>query len=95
MTYLTTADLAWGAVVLGAIVVFWLPVIIAAARQVDRFGLVVLLTLLGLATGVLWFGAPWAAFVLPRRAIFPARTAGPAPGRAVSRNGGSVPPLWR
>jgi hypothetical protein len=91
MTHLTAGDLAWAVAVLAAIAVFWLPLIIAAARQVDRIGLVVLLTLLGLATGVLWFGALWAAFILPRRANFPAWAASPAPGRAVSRNGGSGP----
>jgi hypothetical protein len=80
MTHLTAADLAWAAVILAAIVVFWLPLAIAAARQVDRIGLVVLLTLLGLATGVLWFAALWAACTLPRRVTFPPRAAGPAFG---------------
>jgi hypothetical protein len=95
MPHLTVGDLAWAGAVLAAIAVFWLPLIIAAAWQVDRIGLVMLLTLLGLATGVLWFGALWAAVILPRRANLPAWAAGQAPGRTVSRNGGSRPPVWR
>jgi hypothetical protein len=95
MTHLTSADLAWTAVILGAFAVFWVPVIIAAVRQVDRIGLVVLFTLLGLGTGgVMWFAALLAAFILPRRwPSVPPRQA--AYGRPLPPSRGNGPPTRR
>jgi hypothetical protein len=82
MPHLTAAALAWPAVILGAMILFWVPVIIAVIRGTERTGVVVLLTLLGLAGGFMWFAALVAAFILPRR-LPPPRgyTAGPATWR--------------
>jgi hypothetical protein len=60
-------QLVWVAVIAGAILLFWLPVIIAAIRGTDPLWLVVLLTVLTPLGGVTWFGAWIAAFAFPRR----------------------------
>lgn len=68
-------QLVWVAVIGGAIVLFWLPVIIAAIRGTQPLGIVILLTLLTPLGGVTWFGAWLAVFMFPRSR--PARTRGP------------------
>jgi hypothetical protein len=73
MQHLSAATLAWPAVILGAIILFWVPLIIAVIRGAERIGLVALLTILGLAGGVMWFAALVAAFILPRRTPPPLR----------------------
>jgi hypothetical protein len=57
----------WIAVIAGAIVLFWLPVITAAIRGTDPLKIVVLLTVLTPLCGVTWFGAWIAVFALPGR----------------------------
>jgi hypothetical protein len=59
--------MVWLAVVLGVFALFWTPLMIALIRDVESIGLVVLLTLLALATGVMWVGALIAAFMLPKK----------------------------
>ena len=54
----------------------WTPMIIAAIRGTERIGLVLLLTTL---TGVTWFVALGAAFILPRFRRCRARPAGRGP----------------
>jgi hypothetical protein len=72
------ASAAWLAAVAAALALFCSPVIFAAARRTERIGLVVLLTVLGLAGGVTWVVAWGVALTLPRRG--PAVT--PFPPRA-------------
>ena len=67
MQHLTAATLAWPAVILALAILFWVPVFIAVIRGAERIGVVVLLTFLGLAGGVMWIAALVAAFILPRR----------------------------
>ena len=67
MQHLTAATLAWPAVILAVIILFWVPVFIAVIRGAERIGVVVLLSFLGLAGGVMWIAALVAAFILPRR----------------------------
>jgi len=70
-------QLVWVAVIGGAIILFWLPVIIAAIRGTEPLGIVILLTLLTPLGGVTWFGAWLAVFMFPRSR--PARTRGARP----------------
>lgn len=58
---------AWIAVIAVAFVLFWAPVIVAAARGTQQMGLVVLLTLLTPAGGVTWFAAWIVVIILPTR----------------------------
>src|ERR1039457_6756994 len=67
MQHLTAATLAWPAVILALAILFWVPVFIAVIRGAERIGVVVLLSFLGLAGGVMWIAALVAAFILPRR----------------------------
>jgi hypothetical protein len=78
MTHFTAADLGWTALLLAGFAVFWLPVGIAAVRRIEKPGLVVLFTLLGLATGFMWFAALLAACILPRRVTPASWPGGPA-----------------
>lgn len=65
----TGADWAWLGVIAGAFLLFWSPVIVAAVRNIERMGLVVLLVLLALGTGgVTWFASWILVFGMPRRA---------------------------
>lgn len=69
----TGADWVWLGVIAGAFLLFWSPVIVAAVRDIERMGLVVLLVLLGLGTGgVTWFASWIVVFRMPRRARQPA-----------------------
>ena len=87
--------MVWLAVIVGAIVLFWLPVIVAGIRGTDPLWIVILLTLLTPLGGVTWFGAWIAVFIFPRQpARSPRRPAPPAlkgPGSAggVPRQGRS------
>ena len=63
----------WGVVIAGAIVGFFLPVIVAAIRGTDPMWPVVLLTLATGFTGVTWFAAWIAVFAFPRRRSAPPR----------------------
>ena len=72
-------QLVWAAVIVGAIVLFFLPVIIAAIRGTDPMWPVVLLTVLTPLGGVTWFAAWFAAFAFPRRRATPPHR--PAPPR--------------
>ena len=83
MPHVTAAALAWPAVVLAVMVLFWVPLIIAVIRGAERIGLVALLSILGLAGGVMWLAALVAAFILPRRTPPPLRgyASGPAAWR--------------
>jgi len=65
------SQLIWVAVIAGAILLFWLPVIVAAIRRTDPLWPVVLLVLGTGAGGVTWFAAWWAVFSFPRRAPAP------------------------
>jgi hypothetical protein len=67
------AELAWPAVVIAAAVLFWTPVLIAAARGTERTGTVVLLTMLTLLLPPAWFVALVASFLLPPKGTRPAR----------------------
>jgi hypothetical protein len=65
---LSTADCAWLGVIAGAFLLFWSPVIVAAVRDIERMGLVVMLVLLALGTGgVTWFASWIVVFRMPRR----------------------------
>lgn len=65
----TGADWAWLGVIAGAFLLFWSPVIVAAVRDIERMGLVVMLVLLALGTGgVTWFASWIVVFRMPRRA---------------------------
>jgi len=55
----------WIAVIVLACVLILAPVIVAAARQTEKIGLVILLTLLTPVGG--WFAAWVPTFMLPRR----------------------------
>jgi hypothetical protein len=68
---LSAASLAPLGIVAGAIVLFFLPVIVAAARRTENMGLVVLLTVLGVGAGITWFAAWYAVFALPPRPAAP------------------------
>jgi hypothetical protein len=57
----------WLAVVAGAAFLFCSPVIAAALLRRDGMGIVVVLTCLTVFTGVTWFGAWIAVFMLPRK----------------------------
>ncbi len=64
----TGADWAWLGVIAGAFLLFWSPVIVAAVRDIERMGLVILLVLLSLGTGgVTWFASWIVVFRMPRR----------------------------
>jgi len=75
-------QLVWAAVIVGAIVLFCLPVIVAAIRGTDPIWLVVLLTVLTPLGGVTWFGAWIVALAFPRRR--PAAPRRPAPPRQLA-----------
>lgn len=64
---LSVTSLEPAAIAAGALVLFFLPVIVAAARRVEKMGLVILLTVLGVAGGVTWLASWIAVFGLPRR----------------------------
>ena len=65
----TGADWAVLGVIAGAFLLFWSPVVVAAIRDIERMGLVVLLVLLALGTaGVTWFASWIVVFRMPRRA---------------------------
>lgn len=72
-------QLVWLAVIGGAFVLFWLPVIVAAIRGTDPLRIVVLLTVLTPLGGVTWFGAWFAAFAFPRKRPAPSHRPAPPP----------------
>jgi len=65
--------MVWAVVMVGAFVLFWLPVLVAAIRGTELLWLVVLLTVLTPLGGVTWFGAWIVAFAFPRRRPAPPR----------------------
>ena len=69
--------MVWAVVIVGAIVLFCLPVLVAAIRGTDQLWLVVLLTLLTPLGGVTWVGAWIVALAFPRRRPAPARRSAP------------------
>jgi hypothetical protein len=77
-------QLAWPAVALAALFLFWLPVLVAAIRGAERIGMVVLATLLTILLPPAWFAALALAFRLPgkkavcRRGTFPPHLGSPA-----------------
>ena len=79
----------WAVVIVGAIVGFFLPVIIAAIRGVDPMWPVVVLTLITPLGGFWWFGAWFVAFAAPRRSAAVRRHAPPV---RTAPPGWTVPP---
>ena len=75
----TEGQFVWVAVIVAAIVLFWLPVIVAAIRGTDALWIVILLTVLTPLGGVTWFGAWFAAFAFPRNRPTPPRRPAPPP----------------
>jgi len=71
--------MVWLAVIAGAIVLFWLPVIVAGIRGTDPLWMVILLTVLTPLGGVTWFGAWIAVFIFPRNRPAPPRRPVPPP----------------
>lgn len=85
-------QLVWAAVIVGAIVLFFLPIIIAAIRGTDPIWPVVLLTVLTPLGGIWWFGAWFAAFAFPRRRPAPPRQLALPPREDPMCLFGGVPP---
>src|ERR1035441_6756070 len=89
-------QLAWPAVALAALFLFWLPVLVAAIRGAERIGMVVLATLLTILLPPAWFAALALAFRLPgkkavcRRGTSP-RRAGLSDCRERKRSPGGGP----
>jgi hypothetical protein len=75
----TEGQLVWVVVIVGAIVLFWSPVIVAAIRGTYRLWIVILLTVLTPIGGVTWFGAWFAAFAFPRKPPAPPYRPAPPP----------------
>jgi hypothetical protein len=76
-------QLVWAAVIVGAIVLFFLPIIMAAVRGTDPIWLVALLTVLTPLGGVTWFAAWFVAFTFPRRRAAPPHRPTPPHQRAL------------